>query len=138
MSQPGTSSVELARLAAGLDDGSVTGSRIEVAGQQILVKEIFTTSLTQAVLYSLRKGQTIPAHRHTGIDDIFFGVRGSGHVRTWDEQGGQAENPITAGSIYAVRPGTVHELVSDSDDFAYVLLQAPKEEYDLIPVEPPR
>jgi quercetin dioxygenase-like cupin family protein len=138
MSQASVSSVDLPRLAAGLDDVSVTGSRVDVAGQQILLKEVFTTGQTQAVLYSLRKAQTIPPHRHTGIDDIFLGVRGTGHVRTWDEQGGQAEHAIAAGSIYAVTPGTVHELVSDSDDFAYVLMQSPKEEYDLIPVETPQ
>ena len=131
------SSIDLPKLAAGLDNGSVAGTKIEVAGQEITIADVLTTDQTQVVLYSLRNGQNIPAHRHTAIDDIFLGVRGRGRVKTWDEKQVQSDHPIQAGSIYAVAPGTVHELVSESDDFAYVLMQFPKEDYDLIPVDPP-
>jgi quercetin dioxygenase-like cupin family protein len=125
---------DLEALARSLADATA-GRSIDVAGQNVRIQEVFTTDLTQAVLYSLRSGQTIPRHHHTGIDDIFLGVRGSGRVRKWREHGQVDEIVIAPGSIHVVTPGTVHELVSDSDDFAYLLLQAPKEDYDLVAEE---
>jgi quercetin dioxygenase-like cupin family protein len=122
-------SIDLEKLAASIAE---SGRKIEVAGQTIAIQEVFTTDLTQAVLYSLRSGQTIPRHHHTGIDDIFFGLRGMGRLRQWRNDGDVDEIVIAPGCIHAVTPGKVHEVVSYSDDFTYLLLQAPKEDYDLI------
>ncbi len=127
-------STDLEKLARSLAD-STAGRSIDVAGQNVRIHEVFTTDLTQAVLYSLRTGQTIPRHHHTGIDDVFFGVRGRGRIRTWREGGLVVELVVAPNCIHAVMPGTVHEVVSDSDDFAYLLLQAPKEDYDLVAEE---
>lgn len=125
---------DLETLARSLADATA-GRSIDVAGQNVRIHEVFTTDLTQAVLYSLRTGQTIPRHHHTGIDDVFLGVRGHGRIRTWPESGEVVEIVVAPGCIHAVTPGTVHEVVSDSDEFAYLLLQAPKEDYDLVAEE---
>jgi quercetin dioxygenase-like cupin family protein len=127
---------DLHKVARELRDAETTGRSIQIGDQTVRICEVFTTEFTQAVLYTLRSGQSIPRHRHTGIDDVFLGVVGQGRIRTWGADGGAAELVLQPGCIEAVTPGTVHEVVSDSDDFAYLLLQAPKEDYDLIPVDP--
>ncbi|MGH7764137.1 MAG: cupin domain-containing protein [Candidatus Dormibacteraceae bacterium] len=127
--------LNLYALAAGLRDGTVEGQTVVVGEQSVRIHEVFTTEFTQAVLYVLRSGQTIPRHRHTGIDDVFLGILGEGRIRVWSAGGDVVDLELKPGSMKVITPGTVHEVVSDSDGFAYLLLQAPKEGYDLIPVE---
>ncbi len=127
--------VDLHKLADELHNGGPAGKTIQIGEQTVRICEVFATEFTQAVLYVLRSGQSIPRHRHSGIDDVFLGVIGTGRIRTWAADGAAADLVLRPGCIKAVTPGTVHEVVSDSDDFAYLLLQAPKEDYDLIAVD---
>lgn len=128
--------IDIHELAASLVDGTTQGKSVQVGAQTIKTQGVLDTEHTQAVLYWLRAGQAIPRHRHTGIDDIFLGLRGRGRVRHWGDDGGADEIRISPGRIHAVVPGTVHEVVSDSDDFVYLLLQAPREDYDLVAEDP--
>jgi quercetin dioxygenase-like cupin family protein len=104
---------------------------VEVGGQPILCLPVYETTRSQAELYLLRRGQKIPAHQHSAIDDVFVGVAGSGHIRIWDAHGNHNDHPIQSGSLVVVEPGTPHEVSCDGDEFCYVLTQSPKEHYDI-------
>ncbi|HLY24601.1 MAG TPA: cupin domain-containing protein [bacterium] len=106
------------------------GRTIEVAGQRIACATLFETSRSQASVFRLRAGQRIPAHTHSAIDDIFFGVRGRGRIRTWDEHGAARDQALDPGTVVLVEPETPHEVSCAEDEVCYVLLQAPKERYD--------
>ena len=120
---------ELARLRSG------GVAAVDVAGQPILCTRVYETDRSQAEIYLLRPGQRIPAHFHTGIDDVFLGVSGRGQVRTWDSVGQTTDHPVTAGTVVVVEPGTPHQVSCAGDEFGYVLTQSPKESYDLHPHE---
>jgi quercetin dioxygenase-like cupin family protein len=106
---------------------------VEVGGQPILCVAVYETARSQAELYLLRRGQKIPAHRHSAIDDVFVGVEGRGRIRIWDADGNHADHAIEPGSVVVVEPGTPHEVACAGDEFCYVLTQSPKEHYDLAP-----
>lgn len=110
---------------------------IEVEGQVISCIMVFQTSQSQAALFLLRSGQHIPAHTHSSIDDIFFGVRGRGRIRTWNTEGGPDDRHVEAGTLVVVPPETPHEVYCVGDEFCYLLLQSPKEQYDNIPYDAP-
>jgi quercetin dioxygenase-like cupin family protein len=113
-----------------IEDLEHGGSVIEVEGQRIACVQVLETARSQAALFRLGPGQRIPAHTHSAIDDIFFGLRGHGRIRTWDRQGAPRDHPIEAGTVFLVEPETPHEVSCAGDEFCYVLLQAPKELYD--------
>jgi hypothetical protein len=94
--------VNLMQLAGTLD--AEDHPFIEVEGQEVACVTAFETAGSQAALFRLLAGQRIPAHTHSAIDDIFFGVR-----------------------------GTAHEVSCAGDEFCYILLQAPREHYDNLP-----
>ena len=106
------------------------GPTIDVAGQQIACATLFETSRSQAAVFRLRPGQRIPAHTHSHIDDIFFCIGGRGRIRTWDADGTAHDHPIEPDTLFLVRPETPHEVSCAGDEFCYVLVQAPKEQYD--------
>lgn len=118
---------DLAEAVARLEQG---GPVIEVDGQRITGSVLFETSQSQAAVFRLGPGQRIPAHTHSAIDDIFFCVRGAGHIRIWDAAGTPRDHPIAPGTVFVVPPETPHEVSCAGREFCYVLLQAPKEQYD--------
>ena len=109
---------DLTQAIARLEPG---GSMIDVEGQRIACATLFETSRSRAAIFRLRPGQRIPAHTHSSIDDVFFCVRGVGRIRTW---------AVEPGMVFLVEPGTPHEVSCAGDEFCYVLLQAPAEQYD--------
>jgi quercetin dioxygenase-like cupin family protein len=118
---------DLRETVARLEEG---GRTIDVAGQRIAYAPLFETQRSQAAVFRLLEGQRIPAHTHSAIDDIFFGVRGRGRIRTWDGHGAARDQAVGPGMVVLVEPETPHEVSCAGDDFCYVLLQAPKERYD--------
>ncbi len=106
------------------------GSCVNVAGQQIACSSLFDTPRCEAALFRLRPGQLIPAHTHAAIDDVFFGLRGRGRIRTWDARGVPHEHPVEAGTMVLVEPETPHEVACAGDEFCYILLQTPKDRGD--------
>ncbi len=105
---------------------------IDVEGQAIPCVTAFKTIQSQAALFLLRPGQHIPAHTHTSIDDIFFGVEGRGRIRTWNAGGQPEDRHVEPGTLLAIPPETPHEVSCADDEFCYLLLQAPREQYDNI------
>lgn len=110
---------------------SYDAPHVEVAGQRVSSIRVFETARTQSELWRLTPGQHIPPHQHSGIDDVFFCIRGEGTVRTWDADGRVVEHALLPGSVILVEPNTPHEVSCSADDLCYVLLQAPKELYDV-------
>jgi quercetin dioxygenase-like cupin family protein len=113
------------------------GPAIEIEGQMITCHPAFETPRTQAALFRLQAGQRIPAHMHSAVDDIFFGVRGTGRIRIWDSTGGTQEHRLEAGTLIVVTPETPHEVSCVGDEVWYVLVQAPKALYDNMAYEVP-
>jgi quercetin dioxygenase-like cupin family protein len=118
---------DLTQAIARLEPG---GSMIDVEGQRIACATLFETSRSRAAIFRLRPGQRIPAHTHSSIDDVFFCVRGVGRIRTWDTGGVPHDHAVEPGMVFLVEPGTPHEVSCAGDEFCYVLLQAPAEQYD--------
>jgi quercetin dioxygenase-like cupin family protein len=118
-----------------LTSGSV--EPVEVDGQPILCVSVYETPRSQAEMYLLSPGQRIPAHQHTGIDDVFVGMRGRGRIRTWDAGGKSVDHMIEAGSVLVVEPGNPHEVSCAGEEFCYVLTQSPKEQYDSLSYSAP-
>jgi len=126
--------VNLPDLIDRLESGTVEPEDID--GQPTLSLRVYETERSQAELYLLRPGQKIPAHQHSGIDDVFLGVRGQGQIRIWDPAGNHVDHVVKAGVIVVVEPGTPHEVSSVDGDFVYVLTQSPRERYDIHRYEP--
>ncbi|HZQ49762.1 MAG TPA: hypothetical protein VFB69_05605 [Candidatus Dormibacteraeota bacterium] len=108
----------------------------DVDGQPILSVRVYETERSQAELYLLRRGQRIPAHRHSAIDDVFLGVRGRTQIRTWDPSGAHVDHVLGPNAVVVVEPETAHEVSCVEDEAAYLLTQSPKEHYDIHRVEP--
>jgi quercetin dioxygenase-like cupin family protein len=125
--KPAMAFFDLRQTLANLEEG---GRSIDVAGQQVACATLFETSRSQAAVFRLRAGQRIPAHTHSAIDDVFFGIRGRGRIRTWDEHGAARDHALEPGTVVLVEPDTPHEVSCAEDEVCYVLLQAPKEWYD--------
>lgn len=109
---------------------------IEVEGQEIACISAFESGESQAALFLLGPGQRIPAHTHSAIDDIFFGVKGQGRIRTWNPGGETEDHRVGPGTLIVVTPETPHEVSCTGDEFCYLLLQAPRERYDNLPYQP--
>jgi quercetin dioxygenase-like cupin family protein len=123
--------VNLMQLAGTLD--AEDHPFIEVEGQEVACVTAFETAGSQAALFRLLAGQRIPAHTHSAIDDIFFGVRGTGRIRIWRDGGETEDHQVEAGTLVVVTPETPHEVSCAGDEFCYILLQAPREHYDNLP-----
>ncbi|HVF49995.1 MAG TPA: cupin domain-containing protein [Pyrinomonadaceae bacterium] len=55
----------------------------------------------------LKPGQVARAHAHTGMHEVFYVLKGSGHIRIDD-----GEHSLTAGTCVAVAPGESHEIAN--------------------------
>ncbi len=66
------------------------------------------TNFSQSVLLP---GQSVSAHAHTDMHEIFFVVSGAGRVRI-DGDG----KPFGAGACIAVEPGETHEIFNTGDE----------------------
>lgn len=115
---------------------SGTVEPVNVDGEPIVSVRVYETERSQAELYLLRRGQRIPAHRHSAIDDVFLGVRGRAQIRVWDVAGAHVDQILAANVVVVVEPGTPHEVSCLDDEAAYVLTQSPKEHYDIHRFEP--
>lgn len=60
------------------------------------------TNFSQARIAS---GQSVSAHRHTGMHEVFFVAAGEGRIRVDDE-----EYRLSVGSCVAVESGEAHEI----------------------------
>jgi quercetin dioxygenase-like cupin family protein len=127
--------VNLHELLARLESGQIEPG--DVDGQPILSVVVYETERSKAELYLLRRGQRIPAHHHSAIDDVFVGVRGRAQIRVWDSSGSHVDHVLEPGALVVVQPSTGHEVSCLDDDVAYVLTQSPKEQYDIHRFEHP-
>lgn len=126
--------VDLHRLADTLK--SEDRPTVDVDGQVISCVVAFQTAQSQTTLFLLAPDQHIPAHTHNSIDDIFFGLEGTGRIRTWDAAGQSQDWDVKPGTMVVVPPETPHEVFCAGAEFCYLLLQTPKDRYDNIPYLP--
>lgn len=61
-------------------------------------------------VYKIPAKATVPLHKHTNKDEVFYCIRGSGFGVLQDE-----EVPLTSGIPFVVRAGTMHSLRTDSE-----------------------
>ena len=127
--------LDLNQVLESLQQNGATGGlelRRSESNSEIAYAPLFETARSRVRLYWLRPGQRIPAHTHSFVDDIFYCIRGSGRIRTWDSGGTAQEHAIEPGTVFLVEPETPHEVSCRGDEFCFVILQAPRERYDFV------
>ncbi len=89
-------------------------------------------------LFRVKPGGRIKSHYHNKVWDLFFGVSGSGEI-AYVEDGEERRTPFGAGSFCAMPPGVVHEVrnLAADTELLFVLVHAPWEGYDHVPVRKP-
>lgn len=91
---------------------------------------VFEADNASAELFHLGAGQGVPWHRHLGVDDVFYGLRGHALVRVREDRG-IVDHELAPGRLVVVRAGSPHTVTVDSPSAAYLLLQAPGDESDI-------
>ena len=90
----------------------------------------------QSAVFRLKPGGVIPAHLHSRVHDLFVGVAGRAEI-TYEGQRGAGVVTLKPGAFCDMPPGVRHEVrnVSSTEDAVFLLVHAPWEGYDNIPVE---
>ena len=90
----------------------------------------------QSAVFRLKPGGVIPPHLHSRVHDLFIGVAGCAEI-TYEGQRGSGVVALKPGAFCDVPPGVRHEVRNNSstEDAVFLLVHAPWEGYDNIPVE---
>jgi len=90
----------------------------------------------QSAVFHLSPGGVIQSHLHSRVFDLFIGVSGCADI-TYEGQQGNGEVRLRQGSFCSMPPGVRHEVRNNSatEDAVFLLVHAPYEGYDFIPVE---
>ena len=90
----------------------------------------------QSAVFRLKPGGVIPSHLHSRVHDLFVGVAGRTEI-TYEGQHGSGVVMLKPGSFCDMPPGVRHEVrnASSTEDAVFLLVHAPWEGYDNIPVE---
>jgi quercetin dioxygenase-like cupin family protein len=85
------------------------------------VRPVMVGSDMQARLFVLAPGETIPWHHHTNSSDHYFVLDG---ILTALTRYPERTHPVSAGSHFAILPGTPHLITNRSKtDCRFLLLQ---------------
>jgi mannose-6-phosphate isomerase-like protein (cupin superfamily) len=89
----------------------------------------------QSAVFRLSPGGVIPSHLHSRVFDLFVGVSGCADI-TYEGQMGSGVFRLRPNSFCAMPPGVRHEVRNNSgtEDAVFLLVHAPYEGYDYIPV----
>jgi len=90
----------------------------------------------QTAVFRLRPGGVIESHLHSRVFDLFMGVAGCADI-TYEGQQGSGVMKLKPNAFCGMPPGVRHEVRNNSatDDAVFVLVHAPYDGYDFIPVE---
>ena len=90
----------------------------------------------QSAVFRLKPGGVIPSHLHSRVHDLFVGVAGRAEI-TYEGQQGSGVVMLKPGAFCDMPPGVRHEVrnASSTEDAVFLLVHAPWEGYDNIPVE---
>ena len=90
----------------------------------------------QTALFRLSPGGVIQTHLHSRVFDLFVGVSGCLDI-TYEGQQGSGVMHLRPNSFCSMPPGVRHEVRNNSaaEDGVFMLIHAPYEGYDFIPVD---
>lgn len=90
----------------------------------------------QTAVFRVAPGSGVPRHLHSSIYDLFVGVKGVLEIR-YEGQHGHGIFELKPGAFCAMPPGVRHEVFnpSKSDEAFFLIVHAPHEGYDFVPVE---
>ncbi len=90
----------------------------------------------QTAVFRVAPGSGVPRHLHSRVYDLFVGVKGLLEIR-YEGQQGHGIFELKPGAFCAMPPGVRHEVFnpSKSDEAFFLIVHAPHEGYDFVPVE---
>ncbi len=90
----------------------------------------------QTAVFRLSPGGVIETHLHSRVFDLFVGVKGCVDI-TYEGQHGSGLVRLKPNAFCAMPPGVRHEVRNSSatEEAMFLLIHAPYEGYDFIPVE---
>jgi mannose-6-phosphate isomerase-like protein (cupin superfamily) len=90
----------------------------------------------QTAIFRLNPGGVIQTHLHSRVFDLFVGIAGCLDI-TYEGQQGAGVFHLKPNSFCSMPPGVRHEVRNNStaEDGVFMLIHAPYEGYDFIPVE---
>jgi len=90
----------------------------------------------QSAVFRLKPGGVIPSHLHSRVHDLFVGVAGCADI-TYEGQQGSGVVKLLANAFCDMPPGVRHEVRNNSatEDAVFLLVHAPWDGYDLVPVK---
>lgn len=86
-------------------------------------------------LFRVKPGGRIKSHYHQKVWDLFICVSGVGEI-AYVEGGKETTTPFRTHSFCAMPPNVTHEVrnLGSEDDLEFILVHAPWEGYDHVPV----
>jgi mannose-6-phosphate isomerase-like protein (cupin superfamily) len=89
-------------------------------------------------LFRVKPGGRIKSHYHQKVWDLFIGITGVGEI-VYIENGRECRTPFTVNSFCAMPPNVTHEVrnLGSDTDLEFILVHAPWEGYDHVPVRAP-
>ena len=90
----------------------------------------------QTAVFRLSPGGVIETHLHSRVFDLFVGIKGCVDI-TYEGQQGSGLVRLKPNTFCGMPPGVRHEVrnSSASEEAMFLLIHAPYEGYDFIPVE---
>lgn len=90
----------------------------------------------QSAVFRVAPGSGVPRHLHSRVYDLFVGVQGVLEIR-YEGQHGNGLFQLKPGAFCAMPPGVRHEVFNPSktDEAFFLIVHAPHESYDFVPVE---
>ena len=90
----------------------------------------------QTAVFRVAPGSGVPRHLHSRVYDLFVGVQGQLEIR-YEGQHGHGIFKLKPGAFCAVLLGVRHEVFNPSkiDEAFFLIVHAPHEGYDFVPVE---
>ena len=90
----------------------------------------------QTAVFRVAPGSGVPQHLHSRVYDLFVGVKGLLEIR-YEGQHGHGIFKLKPGAYCAMPPGVRHEVFNPSktDEAYFLIVHAPHEGYDFVPVE---
>lgn len=90
----------------------------------------------QSAVFCLSPGGVIETHLHSRVFDLFVGLKGRIDI-TYEGQQGSGVFHLKPNAFCGMPPGVRHEVRNNSatEDAMFLLVHAPYEGYDFVPVE---
>jgi mannose-6-phosphate isomerase-like protein (cupin superfamily) len=90
----------------------------------------------QSAVFRLKPGGVIETHLHSRVFDLFVGIKGRLDI-TYEGQQGSGVVSLRPNAFCSMPPGVRHEVRNNSatEEAMFLLVHAPWDGYDFIPVE---